>query len=264
MANTTNYSWETPDDTDLVKDGAAAIRTLGTAIDTTVFNNAGAAIAKTIVDAKGDIIAATAADTVARLAVGANDTVLTADSSTATGLKWASAASSSANYSLLNAGGTSLSGTTTTVSGISGMSKLYILISEASSANAVSELRIRLNTDSGSNYQFAAVRLDANSSYSSSVIIKEEASSIAQIPIALTSSNANSNISGYLMIDGANSTGTKTVQYAASASPNTGTGQSAYFGGGLYKGTSTISSVSFISSTGNFDSGTVYVYGSAV
>ena len=92
MATTTNYSWTTPDDTALVKDGAAAIRSLGTAIDTTVFNNASAAIAKTIVDAKGDIIAATAADTVARLAVGANATVLTADSSTATGLKWAAAA----------------------------------------------------------------------------------------------------------------------------------------------------------------------------
>jgi hypothetical protein len=95
MATTTNYSWSTPDDTALVKDGAAAIRSLGTAIDTTVFNNAGAAIAKTIVDAKGDIIAATAADTIARLAVGANDTVLTADSSTATGLKWAAPASGS-------------------------------------------------------------------------------------------------------------------------------------------------------------------------
>jgi hypothetical protein len=89
MATTTNYSWTTPDDTALVKDGAAAIRSLGTAIDSTVFTNAGASIAKTIVDAKGDIIAATAADTVARLAVGANNTVLTADSSTATGLKWA-------------------------------------------------------------------------------------------------------------------------------------------------------------------------------
>jgi hypothetical protein len=33
MANTTNFGWETPDDTDLVKDGAAAIRTLGSAID---------------------------------------------------------------------------------------------------------------------------------------------------------------------------------------------------------------------------------------
>jgi hypothetical protein len=35
MATTTNYGWTTPDDTDLVKDGAAAIRSLGTAIDTT-------------------------------------------------------------------------------------------------------------------------------------------------------------------------------------------------------------------------------------
>lgn len=33
MATTTNYGWETPDDTDLVKDGALAMRTLGNAID---------------------------------------------------------------------------------------------------------------------------------------------------------------------------------------------------------------------------------------
>jgi len=51
-------------------------------------------ISANIVDAKGDLIAATAADTVSRLAVGANNTVLTADSSTATGLKWAAGASS--------------------------------------------------------------------------------------------------------------------------------------------------------------------------
>lgn len=36
MATTTNFGWETPDDTDLVKDGAAAIRTLGQAIDTSM------------------------------------------------------------------------------------------------------------------------------------------------------------------------------------------------------------------------------------
>lgn len=51
-------------------------------------------IQPTIVDAKGDLIVATAADTVSRLAVGSNDQVLTADSTTATGLKWATAASS--------------------------------------------------------------------------------------------------------------------------------------------------------------------------
>jgi hypothetical protein len=43
----------------------------------------------TAIDAKGDLIAGTAADTFSRLAIGANDTVLTADSSEATGLKWA-------------------------------------------------------------------------------------------------------------------------------------------------------------------------------
>lgn len=85
MATSPIYSWPEPDNTDLVKNGALAIRTLGNAIDTTM----GTMVAKTVVDAKGDIIAATAADTVARLAVGANATVLTADSAEATGLKWA-------------------------------------------------------------------------------------------------------------------------------------------------------------------------------
>lgn len=36
MASTTNNGWTTPDDTGLVKDGALAIRTLGSAIDTSV------------------------------------------------------------------------------------------------------------------------------------------------------------------------------------------------------------------------------------
>lgn len=52
----------------------------------------------TAIDAKGDLVPGTGADTFARLAVGANDTVLTADSSTATGLKWAAPAGG-ASYS---------------------------------------------------------------------------------------------------------------------------------------------------------------------
>ncbi len=46
---------------------------------------------KDIVDAKGDLIVATGSDAVARLAVGTNTYVLVADSSEATGLKWAAA-----------------------------------------------------------------------------------------------------------------------------------------------------------------------------
>jgi hypothetical protein len=38
MATTTNFGWTTPDDTSLVKDGAAAIRTLGQSIDTSMMD----------------------------------------------------------------------------------------------------------------------------------------------------------------------------------------------------------------------------------
>lgn len=91
MATSPIYSWPEPDNTDLVKNGALAIRTLGDAIDTTM----GTMVAKTIVDAKGDLIAGTAADTVARVPVGTNGQVLVADSTAATGVAWSTAAASS-------------------------------------------------------------------------------------------------------------------------------------------------------------------------
>lgn len=49
-------------------------------------------VAQSLVDAKGDLLVGTANDTVGRLAAGTNGHVLTADSTTATGLKWAAAA----------------------------------------------------------------------------------------------------------------------------------------------------------------------------
>lgn len=61
----------------------------------TLMSGGSSGIPATIVDAKGDIIAATAADTVARLAVGTNGHVLTADSSQSTGIKWAAASGAS-------------------------------------------------------------------------------------------------------------------------------------------------------------------------
>ena len=71
MANTTNYNWETPDDTDLVKDGAAAIRTLGNSIDTTTKN-------LNPETTTGDIAYRSAtANTNTRLAIGSTGQVLT-------------------------------------------------------------------------------------------------------------------------------------------------------------------------------------------
>jgi hypothetical protein len=71
MATTTNYAWVTPDNTDLVKDGALAIRTLGSSIDTTTK-------ALNPSTTLGDIEYRSAtANTNTRLAVGTTGQVLT-------------------------------------------------------------------------------------------------------------------------------------------------------------------------------------------
>ena len=153
MPTTTNYGWTTPADTDLVKDGASAIRTLGTAIDTTVFNNASAGIPKTIVDAKGDLIVATAADTVARLAVGGtNNQVLTVDSSTATGLKWAAAAGGAGNIVQIATG--TLSGAEVSLTGLSSYTDLYLFVYSALNSTADGSFRVRINSNTtAANYK---------------------------------------------------------------------------------------------------------------
>jgi hypothetical protein len=84
MATSPIYGWAEPDNTDLVKNGALAIRTLGNAIDTTM----GTMTPKSTFTAKGSIAAATAASTPANLAVGNNGESLVADSTTATGLRY--------------------------------------------------------------------------------------------------------------------------------------------------------------------------------
>jgi hypothetical protein len=97
MATSPNYGWLEPDNTDLVKNGALAIRTLGNAIDTTMATMT----PKSLVDAKGDLIAASADNTPARLAVGSNGETLVADSSTSTGLRYTQAG---VNNPIINSG----------------------------------------------------------------------------------------------------------------------------------------------------------------
>jgi hypothetical protein len=143
MANpTTNYGFVMPTSTDLVTDLPADFDVFGQAVDNQMLTNANAAIAKTIVDAKGDIVAATAADTVSRLAVGADDTVLTADSTEATGLKWA--APSSGGMTLLASG--TLSGASLDLTAISASyTDLQLQIFNANWATADDYLILRFN-----------------------------------------------------------------------------------------------------------------------
>jgi hypothetical protein len=93
MANpTTNYGFILPTSSDLVTDLPADFEVALQGVDTQMKTNADAATQKATLTTKGDIYAATGTSTPARLAVGTNNQVLTADSSTATGLKWATPA----------------------------------------------------------------------------------------------------------------------------------------------------------------------------
>jgi hypothetical protein len=80
----------------------------------------------TLAAAKGDILAATAADAFGVLTVGANDTVLTADSGEATGLKWAAAAAASGeDFAVCDGRLTLTTATPVTTADVTGVATLY-------------------------------------------------------------------------------------------------------------------------------------------
>ena len=96
----------------------------------------------TAIDAKGDLVAGTGADTFAKLTVGANDTVLTADSTAATGLKWATPAAGG-GMTLLST--TTMTTTTTTISSISGSYKELIFIMQGVNLGSTGTIYINPN-----------------------------------------------------------------------------------------------------------------------
>lgn len=275
---TTNFGWDIPQSTDLVKDGATAIAALGQDIDTALVDlkggTTGQVLAKasntdldftwssvdplTILDAKGDLISATAADTPARLAVGTNGQVLTADSSTATGLKWASP-SASISLSLLNSGSTTLptSASSVTFSGLTSFNYYYVLFRNVGTGSA-DFWHIRLNSDSGSNYNDVGWQFKNTSAGFSATNLQQNANSNGT-EFYWGQTGTSNTISGGVLITGGASSGVKMFQ---SLSGGPGDPGYTYNNMGWWDNTNLVTSIRIGKAFGNnFSSGSVFIYG---
>jgi len=205
----------------------------------------------TAIDAKGDLVAGTGADAFSRLAVGANDTVLTADSAQATGLKWATVAS---GRTLLST--TTLTGASTTVSGISGAYKdLLVIVYRMTNSTADGTLNITPNGSSSS--MTSGVTGDATTG--TTFARNSTATAIGSI-IAISSTNIN-NVFYLTLQDYAQSTYLNGIQLNGRYINTSGNGASVNLAGGFFAAGVPITSITFANTGGNFSAGTVEIYG---
>lgn len=245
MATSPNYGWLEPDNTDLVKNGALAIRTLGNAIDTTMATMT----PKSNLSAKGSLISATAASTPANLSVGTNGQTLFADSTAATGLKWDTAS----GMTLIST--TTLSGATTTISSIPQIYKsLKAVFFGITNATADGLLSIQPNTTNnlcfwgGSSYS-QATGLTTNVGAGYTVIKNGTAnmgrtSSVNSFTLEINNYTNTSSGKSFSIYGGFYNTDYVTTSI-----------------GGHFTSNSAITQLVFSNSGGNFSTGTVLLYG---
>jgi hypothetical protein len=244
MANpTTNYGFVLPTSSDLVTDLPADFDVALQGVDTRLKAlQPGTTL--------GDLAYSSAtANTNTRLGIGTTGQVLTVAGGVPT---WA-AAGSAPNYELINTGGTALTGAATvTVSGISGKNNLYVFITGLS-AGGGSNIGIRFNTDSNNNYELVWY----NWSPSPATLTGQAYTAQSNFQVGYLDGGADT-ATYVLSLSGANAAGRKpftSIGYSGATSANNRIINGAYFG------TSTISSISVVSSSGNLDAGTIYVYG---
>jgi hypothetical protein len=241
MANTTNYNWETPDDTDLVKDGALAIRTLGSSIDTTTK-------ALNPETTTGDLAYRSAtANVKTRLALGTAGQVLTVNSG-ATAPEWASPGAGG-GMTLLTT--TTLSGSSTTSATFSSAYKqIYVYMNQVLGNG--SGLRIRMNGDTGNNYAFNYQEIATSWS-----VDRSTAASTMRVGYLATSSSILVNNYNEFTITRPSDTTEVLVTGQGYVGLNSGM---FYQFAGVYDSAAAITNITFIPDGGTF-TGTVYIYG---
>jgi hypothetical protein len=249
MANpTTNYGFVMPTSTDLVTDLPADFAAFGQPVDTQMKANADAATQKATLTTKGDIYAATAASTPARLAVGANDTVLTADSTTATGLKWASAAAG--GLTLIST--TTLSGASTTLTSIpQTYTNLRLVIVDMTNSTSSGQLKANPNSETDKCFYIRSNALTTVGNVNNGDLLL---------------SSANIEYS-----DGENSWCADFINYTSTTAPktffvsgmylNTSATRQGTFAFGAYNANTAITSINIFNTGGNFSGGTALLYG---
>jgi hypothetical protein len=201
--------------------------------------------------AKGDLLTATAANTISRLAVGSNGTTLVADSSEATGLKWATA--SSGGMTLINTGGTTLTGASVSISSIPATYKnLQLVIRLFKPATDNRSLILRFNNDSTGVYYDT----DTTAVY---------AADATQTSITIGINNDNSVAEGLTIANIYDYANTTTYKLAESLSLQNNASVTTNFNlrqaNGFWKSTAAINRIDLLADTGNFTSGTAFLYG---
>ena len=270
-----------PTSTDLVTDLPADFEVFGQAVDTSLADLKGGTTGQVLkkntnadmdfvwgadsagmtnpMTTTGDTIYSSSGSTPARLGIGSTGNVLTVAGGVPT---WA-APTGGANWTLLNAGGTALTGATTvTVSGISAKDKIMILVQGASSASSNIDINWRVNADTASNYYRYGIELASPSGYSSGNL-SSYGGATDRVRLGTMGTNASATVSGYVLLSGCNSSGVKTFQSAGAGTNGGGNDNVMYHFGGYYDSATAISSISIVSNSGNLDAGTVFVYTSA-